>query len=471
MIRFVLCLIMLNIALTYAIPTKDGLIVDALVNVLRSAAKTLRAGNSAKTQLAQRLQPVVPPINDSYCADNNQKCSRWAVNGWCKRSRYMLNNCKKSCNLCQGGYIGEISVPRTDSCPEELIVILSGLAYQAQDDKVGKYHKAGTVNERPYWKKDEEDKYDHIIDAIWFDPSHSAWEIGPIDKLGSDIGGLYSIDKMTPCPTGLSWKYVTNRTGNVEWIDAGKLAKVMDSNSCPEKLTVSLSGLAYEAQVDHVGKYNMAGTVNGRPYWKKDEEDQALWFDAQTSDWEAGPISSIQMNQPQIFLYSNEKSTPCPTGLTWNYVTNRTGAVQWIDAGKLAKVEGCKQCSEFMWFNEGGTIYGNEAIEKCDWGAEMTKMEHKWHALEPSYCLVIHLDAAVQKRDYDARTLAVDEKICGIGGWRVFGIKDCQHFFKKFGDGGWSNWSYMLAGNQCEKVDCSGQKGCYAMIKGKEDCL
>jgi len=74
MIRFVLCLILLNTAWTNAIPTKDGSNVHTLANALRSAAKlstywlekgkslaknpffskTLHAGNSAKTQLAQR---------------------------------------------------------------------------------------------------------------------------------------------------------------------------------------------------------------------------------------------------------------------------------------------------------------------------------------------------------------------------------------------------------------------------------
>merc|ERR1711936_567400 len=57
---------------------------------------------------------------DFDCVDNTRKCSRWAVNGWCsakalKRSHYMLNNCKKSCKLCQGG--GAINAPHPDQPP------------------------------------------------------------------------------------------------------------------------------------------------------------------------------------------------------------------------------------------------------------------------------------------------------------------------------------------------------------------
>merc|ERR1719402_961192 len=53
---------------------------------------------------------------DFDCVDKTRKCTRWAVNGWCgKRSRYMLNNCKKSCNLCQGG--GAINAPHPDQPP------------------------------------------------------------------------------------------------------------------------------------------------------------------------------------------------------------------------------------------------------------------------------------------------------------------------------------------------------------------
>jgi len=244
-----------------------------------------------------------------------------------------------------------------------------------------------------------------------------------------------------------------------------------------------MSGLAYEAQDDKVGHYIKEGTVNEMPYWRKafgvtqDVEDQAFWYDAANIDWEAGPISALGTDFGG--LSSDEKSTPCPTGLStpWWYATNRSGEVEWIKEEKLVKVFECRQnCSEFMWINEGGTMYGNEAIENCDWEAEMTKTLHKWHAMDSSYCLVIHYNAAVQMRETNAIPLAEDEKICEIPGWAVFGLKDChngtstKHSFKKFGDGGWSNLAYMLVGD-CERVECPDEKGCYKIIKAKGDCL
>jgi len=47
MIRFVLCLILFNIAWTYAVPKEDGLSIQALANALRNSVKALRAEGPA----------------------------------------------------------------------------------------------------------------------------------------------------------------------------------------------------------------------------------------------------------------------------------------------------------------------------------------------------------------------------------------------------------------------------------------
>jgi len=156
------------------------------------------------------------------CVDKTRKCSRWAVYGWCgKNSQFMLNNCKKSCNLCQGRAYG-IAAAKTDSCPEELFVILSGHVYDEQDSYVGKYKKAGTVHGYTYWKNED------INFGIWVDgPNIGAdWMVGHMSKLGTNWGSLHSHGESN-CPTGLSWKYVDPVRGD-HWHDAGKDAQVVD---------------------------------------------------------------------------------------------------------------------------------------------------------------------------------------------------------------------------------------------------
>ena len=42
-----------------------------------------------------------PPVEG--CRDENTYCSAWAARGECSRNpSYMLNNCKRSCNACEG---------------------------------------------------------------------------------------------------------------------------------------------------------------------------------------------------------------------------------------------------------------------------------------------------------------------------------------------------------------------------------
>ena len=35
--------------------------------------------------------------------NNNDMCFRWAMEGWCFRSTWMRENCKRTCNVCDEG--------------------------------------------------------------------------------------------------------------------------------------------------------------------------------------------------------------------------------------------------------------------------------------------------------------------------------------------------------------------------------
>merc|ERR1711990_702788 len=119
--------------------------------------------------------------------------------------------------------------------------------------------------------------------------------------------------------------------------------------------------------------------------------------------------------------------------------------------------KGCRQCSEAI-----------ERRTRCDWKAEMEKRLDYYHSLYPSYTIVI---VWWQKSKYtNAKTIGKpNEKICGW--WMdVYGLKDCDHYFKMFDNGGWSNWSYMLTGDFEHINPCPYEWRECRIIKAKKDC-
>merc|ERR1711970_831320 len=78
-----------------------------LVNCKRSCNQCGRGGVGPGRVRPERVGPgtIVPLYN--YCMDNDQRCSQWALNGFCiQRPGYMLVNCKRSCNQCGRGGVG-----------------------------------------------------------------------------------------------------------------------------------------------------------------------------------------------------------------------------------------------------------------------------------------------------------------------------------------------------------------------------
>jgi len=110
-----------------------------------------------------------------------------------------------------------------DSCQEccQLNVILSGIPLQEQDSNAGKYIKAGTINELPYWKQ-VDPPADVSARLIWGYGS-GEWMFGDKANIGTNVGALHAQgDPGTQCPTDLPWMYF----GPDQWDDAGEDVKV-----------------------------------------------------------------------------------------------------------------------------------------------------------------------------------------------------------------------------------------------------
>merc|ERR1711936_569492 len=121
---------------------------------------------------------------DYYCVDKNPKCSLWANNGWCgKGSRYMLNRCKKSCNLCQGGYNGEISAPKTGTSQ-------GGLMQRLKDMLKGKsYIDMAVMMDVTKDGKVTRDEFKHFVAGLVGQNYLNGFENSLIDKLWNKLGG------------------------------------------------------------------------------------------------------------------------------------------------------------------------------------------------------------------------------------------------------------------------------------------
>ena len=72
---------------------------------------------------------------------------------------------------------------------ETIVVALKENAYMAQWIRKGIYHKSSTINGRETWTSE--------FNAIWYVPEY--WMIGPLNNIGTNIGGIYSIYANT-CP-------------------------------------------------------------------------------------------------------------------------------------------------------------------------------------------------------------------------------------------------------------------------------
>jgi len=98
------------------------------------------------------------------------------------------NNLKIHCGYKPKGY-------GTSICCSRIRVTLSGVVKDKQGRFAGTYQKAsGFINNRSHWIKNDGE------DALWYDIINNNWKIGFSSDLGSDIGGISSVQDAA-CPT------------------------------------------------------------------------------------------------------------------------------------------------------------------------------------------------------------------------------------------------------------------------------
>ena len=80
-------------------------------------------------------------------------------------------------------------------CCSRISVTLNGVVKDKWGSKAGTYQKAsGLINNRSHWNQIDGDQ------ALWYDITTNTWLIGSSSKLGSNIGGIESVQD-TACPT------------------------------------------------------------------------------------------------------------------------------------------------------------------------------------------------------------------------------------------------------------------------------
>ena len=96
---------------------------------------------------------------------------------------------------------------------ETIVISLKSNAKIAQDGLGGIYHKSSIVNGKTSWN--------FTIKAIWYDQEYNNWKVGPLDYIGTSIGGIVS-DFGNGCPFDQpsdEWSYRDGWNGN--WTRAG----------------------------------------------------------------------------------------------------------------------------------------------------------------------------------------------------------------------------------------------------------
>jgi len=98
------------------------------------------------------------------------------------------NKVKVRCGYKPKGY-------GTSMCCSRISVTLNGVLKDKQGGFAGTYQKAsGFINNRSHWIKNDGE------DALWYDIINNNWKIGFSSDLGSDIGGISSVQDAA-CPT------------------------------------------------------------------------------------------------------------------------------------------------------------------------------------------------------------------------------------------------------------------------------
>ena len=83
---------------------------------------------------------------------------------------------------------------------------------------------------------------------------------------------------------------------------------------------MSLANEARSKQWSRAGTYKYKGTINGRAYWVKPTNKQAIWYVPEFKEWAIGGLSSLGSTFRGIASVGElEAECPDDDGLKWKY--------------------------------------------------------------------------------------------------------------------------------------------------------
>ena len=93
------------------------------------------------------------------------------------------------------------------------------------------------------------------------------------------------------------------------------------SECCPT-VKVSLANEAQRLQSGRAGTYIYKGNINGRNYWVKTNNNEALWYNPKFKAWMTGLLRELGGDMSNgIYASVKDVESRCPTDDTvrWNY--------------------------------------------------------------------------------------------------------------------------------------------------------
>ena len=101
--------------------------------------------------------------------------------------------------------------------------------------------------------------------------------------------------------------------------------------NCSIHLLVEMSNSAYSDQFSRAGIYKLqVDTINGKPYWIKNNNASALWFDGTSVRWYFGSVDDLGKTRGGLKSGKNNDSCVELPNMQWEFFDGNV----WMAAGE-----------------------------------------------------------------------------------------------------------------------------------------
>ena len=118
-----------------------------------------------------------------------------------------------------------------------------------------------------------------------------------------------------------------------------------------QTIVISLKNGALLHQSSKQGIYQKSGKVNGKTSWISSSNNNALWYNAGSADWQMGSVNDIGTSIAGISSNGNQGISSCPYNVpsdAWEYWNDG-----WINANAIDFSIECLTGNEFnatLWY-------------------------------------------------------------------------------------------------------------------------